>query len=123
MEESGLARNELGHTLLGAALGELPRKGDVGCEELLGPKPCRLGQLRIQLCRDQVLTRVHPHIAQDEQRLPRLHPAAVAHEDFAHDAALLVLHRLAVHVDLDEAGGDDGTRKGRERLSTQRCRV
>ena len=38
---------------------------------------------------------------------PCLHPVAVAHADRAHDAAFLVLHHLAVEVDLDEAGRDD----------------
>ena len=60
------------------------------------------------------------HVADHDERLAGTHLLPVAHQDLAHDAALLVLHGLAVELDLDLRRGDDGARQRRGRRPTAR---
>ena len=53
-------------------------------------------QLVVQLRQLGLAAQVGDH----QERLARLHALTVAHQDFAHDAAFLVLHGLAVQLDL-----------------------
>ena len=56
-----------------------------------------------------------PHVADDHQRIAGAHRLAVTHQDLAHDAAFLVLDRLAVELDLDLRRRDDRTGERRRR--------
>ena len=72
-------------------------------ERALGLEPRRLGALGVELGAQQVELGVDAHVVEQHQLLALVHAVAVAHADRAHDAAFLVLHHLAVEVDLDEA--------------------
>lgn len=117
-EQRGLAAEKLLNPRVLAAVEQLLGEVDGGSPGLLRLQACRLGDLSVELGLDQFVARVHPHVLEHQQRLPRFHLGAVADQDLADDAALLVLHRLAVHVHLhhplrdhraaERRGGDPG---------------
>src|SRR5262249_1462201 len=59
----------------------------------------------------------------DDQRLARMHFLPVTYADLPHDPAFLVLHGLAIELDLDLAASDYSARqrRGRGPDSHQRC--
>ena len=64
-------------------------------------------------------------VPQHEDRISGTHALAVAHQHRAHDAALQVLHRPPIEIDLDEGGGDHRHRERREahpRCDRHECR-
>nr|WP_051045307.1 hypothetical protein [Tistrella mobilis] len=75
------------------ALGDEPGFQDLQCVDLLG--------------QDRDLGREFG-VVQAEQQLTRLHPIAFTHRQFGDDAAIAVLHGLAVVFHHHHAGGDRG---------------
>src|SRR5688572_14352571 len=90
-------------------LGEHRARG----ERALGLEARGLGALGVELRAQEVELRVDAHVVEQYQLLALRDAVAVAHAHGAHDAAFLVLHHLAVEVDLDEARGDDRAGKRR----------
>ncbi len=73
--------------------------------------------LGVQLVEQQAELGVVAHVADDDQRLARPHLLAIAHQDLAHDAAFLMLHGLAIQLDLQLARSDDRTGQRRNDAS------
>jgi hypothetical protein len=73
------------------------------------------GELAVELVEHQLDARLDLDVLEDDERVARLHAAAVAHQDVADDAALLVLDRAAIHVHLHRAGRDHRAAHRRER--------
>ena len=110
-EERALALENLPDARLALAPPDVG--GETGLRRKAGLRPQArlLGALGDELDREQIQRGIHFHVFEHDQRLALLHDIAVAHADLAHDAAFLVLHHLAVEIDLDERGSHDRARK------------
>jgi len=120
-EERRLALQHLGHARIARARLELAWKRDLRRPALLGGEAGALGELHVELRLDELVAGVDADVLEHDQRLACLHLRPIANQDFPDDAALLVLHGLAVHVDLHHAGGDRrAAERGEGRPARQR---
>jgi len=107
-EECALARRVLGGRFF-------LRRRKARRERGFGGGASLADELGAQLVALEAERRIAAHVAHDDERLASADFLAVAHQDLAHDAAFLVLHRLAVELDLHLRRCDDrpGERRGR----------
>jgi hypothetical protein len=122
VEEGALARDVLG----GLGVAQLGRHDDRRRQRRLGARP-RTARLRsAQRVLLQRELGVGAQVADDEERIAGADALPFADEDLADDAAFLVLHGLAVQLDLDlrrcdhRAGDRRGPRPGRDRRRRSR---
>ena len=115
LEDAFLSGQDLVHLGVVAECRQGCRKHQPVGVPLLGEQPGFLGGIGAALAFEQGHDGAGFQIVQPHQHLSGFHMVAVAHQDLTHDAAVQVLHRLAVGVRRDDAGRHRRTGQRRQR--------
>ena len=100
------------------AAAHVGRPVDLSAPGQLGAGALGAQLLGIDLLAQQVERGIAAHVADHQQRIAAAHVLALAHQQLAHDAAFLVLHRLAAQLGLHLAGRDHGAGQRRPARTT-----
>src|SRR5258708_4494987 len=114
-EQRTLALEDFRHPRLALAAEHVGREWHLLPIGRFGGEPRRPGALGDELDAQKIERGVDSYVLDHDQGLALLHAVAVARADLTHDAAFLVLHHLAVEIDLDEGRGNDRAGQRRER--------